>query len=67
MGVFTGSSVIPVILSVTWTRCTRLGVLFGIVGGLLASVGTWVYLASKQDPGIEGIKNFIDSTCSLLV
>ena len=60
MGVFIGSSVLPAILAVTWTGCTGLGVLFGIVGGLFVSIGTWIYLASQQEPGLE---DFTKSTC----
>ena len=53
IGVFIGSAVIPVVLSLVWSRCTYWGVVCGIVGGFCSGIPTWIYLASTQEDGLD--------------
>ena len=64
MGVFTGSSVFPVIFALMWSRCTSWGVISGIVGGFCAGIPTWIYLASMQENGLD---EFVESSCEYFI
>ncbi|OQV20353.1 Urea-proton symporter DUR3 [Hypsibius exemplaris] len=53
MGVVVGSAVIPISLSVCWTRLTAEGMIAGAVGGCVAALATWLGLAARNPNGLS--------------
>ncbi|GAU91251.1 hypothetical protein RvY_03546-4 [Ramazzottius varieornatus] len=61
MGVLVGSAVIPLSLSMFWTRLTSEGMIAGAVGGCIAGLATWLGLASRLPNGL-GAGSFYQNT-----
>lgn len=59
MGVMSGPSVVPIVLSISWTRLSGAGMISGSVGGILVGVAVWLGVASAE-PG--GLSNFYQNT-----
>lgn len=59
LGVFVGSAVAPVTLSITWHRITRSGFIAGCIGGMVSGVVAWLIYASTY-PG--GLTSFLTNT-----
>ena len=53
LAVTLGSCVFPVVLSVTWHRCTAAGVIAGALTGAAAGVVSWLVYASTLDGGLS--------------
>ncbi|XP_077996739.1 uncharacterized protein LOC144450048 [Glandiceps talaboti] len=54
MGILIGSSVVPIALSVFWTRLTGTAMVFGTVGGTLLGMTSWLAVASTFEGGLQG-------------
>jgi Na+/proline symporter len=59
MGVLIGSAVIPISLSLMWTRITAPGMVVGAVSGSVAGLASWLGFASTY-PG--GLSEFFTNT-----
>jgi len=57
-------AVLPVCMSVSWHRTTRVGVLSGVAIGLVAGITVWLVMAGSQ-PG--GLDKFIPNTSNPMV
>ncbi|XP_006823327.1 uncharacterized protein LOC100367327 [Saccoglossus kowalevskii] len=53
MGVVIGSSVVPIALTVFWTRLNGKGATIGTVGGTLCGLTAWLVTASTFDGGLS--------------
>ena len=59
MGVLVGSAVLPITLTMTWTRLTGVGMCVGAIGGCIFGLVSWLVVSSFQ-PG--GLTDFFAST-----
>jgi urea-proton symporter len=51
MGVLLGSAVVPIALSITWTKASRAGCVGGAVAGLFAGIIAWMVTTAKLNDG----------------
>lgn len=51
MGNFIGSAVCPIVFALMWKDCTAIGAIGGAVGGLIASMITWIAIAADVGGG----------------
>ncbi|OQV24878.1 Urea-proton symporter DUR3 [Hypsibius exemplaris] len=52
MGIIISSAVIPVSLSVCWTRLTSEGMIAGALGGFISALSVWLGLVARQPNGL---------------
>ena len=63
LGVVIGSSVLPVVLAITWHRITSTGMMAGVLVGLPSALLSWLSYASSLDGGLTKFReNTNDST-----
>jgi Na+/proline symporter len=55
MGILIGSAVIPIALTITWSRTTRSGAVAGAIIGVMLSLLTWTSVASAESGGVIDI------------
>ncbi|XP_013388209.1 urea-proton symporter DUR3 [Lingula anatina] len=58
-GVLIGSTVIPISLSITWSRINAPGMVSGAVCGCILGLGSWLVTASQHEGGLS---DFIQNT-----
>ena len=59
MGVLIGSAVIPIVLSMTWSRVSSHGMTAGAVTGCIIALVSWLVTASTR---AGGLADFLTST-----
>jgi len=52
MGILIGSAVIPIALTITWSRTTRGGAVSGALIGVMLSLLTWTSVAASESGGV---------------
>jgi len=55
MGILIGSAVIPIALTITWSRTTRGGAVSGALIGVILALMTWTGVASAESGGVVDI------------
>ena len=55
MGILIGSAVIPIALTITWSRTTRAGAVSGALIGVCLSLLTWTGVAASEADGVVDI------------
>ena len=55
MGILIGSAVIPIALTIAWSRTTRAGAVSGALIGVMLSLITWTGVASAESGGVVDI------------
>ena len=55
MGILIGSAVIPIALTITWSRTTRGGAVSGALIGVILALITWTGVASAESGGVVDI------------
>ena len=55
MGILIGSAVIPIALTITWSRTTRAGAVAGALVGVCLSLLTWTGVAASEADGVVDI------------
>lgn len=55
MGILIGSAVIPIALTITWSRTTRAGAVSGALVGVCLSLLTWTGVAASEADGVVDI------------
>ena len=55
MGILIGSAVIPIALTITWSRTTRAGAVSGALIGVCLSLITWTGVAASEADGVVDI------------
>jgi len=55
MGILIGSAVIPIALTITWSRTTRGGAVSGALIGVMLSLLTWTSVAASEANGVVDI------------
>jgi len=55
MGILIGSAVIPIALTITWSRTTRAGAVSGALIGVMLSLATWTGVAASEANGVVDI------------
>lgn len=60
-GILIASSVVPIALSILWSRATAAGMIAGVVGGCLCGMISWLVYASRF-PGGLGAEVFVKNT-----
>ena len=55
MGILIGSAVIPIALTITWSRTTRGGAVAGAIIGVMLSLLTWTSVAASEADGVIDI------------
>jgi len=55
MGILIGSAVIPIALTITWSRTTRAGAVAGALIGVILALITWTGVASAESGGVIDI------------
>ena len=55
MGILIGSAVIPIALTITWSRTTRAGAVAGALIGVCLSLLTWTGVAASEADGVVDI------------
>ena len=55
MGILIGSAVIPIALTIAWSRTTRAGAVSGALIGVMLSIITWTGVASAESGGVVDI------------
>ena len=55
MGILIGSAVIPIALTITWSRTTRAGAVSGALIGVILALITWTGVASAESGGVVDI------------
>jgi len=55
MGILIGSAVIPIALTITWSRTTRAGAVSGALIGVCLSLMTWTGVAASEANGVVDI------------
>ena len=55
MGILIGSAVIPIALTITWSRTTRAGAVAGALIGVILALMTWTGVASAESGGVVDI------------
>ncbi|KAG9311247.1 urea transporter [Chiua virens] len=55
MGVILGSGVVPIALSITWSKANRIGCIGGAVVGFVAGVAAWLAITSGLNDGVINV------------
>ena len=55
MGILIGSAVIPIALTITWSKTTRAGAVAGALIGVMGSLLTWTSVAASEANGVVDI------------
>ena len=55
MGILIGSAVIPIALTITWSKTTRAGAVAGALIGVMLALATWTGVASAESGGVVDI------------
>lgn len=55
MGILIGSAVIPIALTITWSKTTRAGAVAGALIGVMGSLLTWTSVAASEANGVIDI------------
>ena len=55
MGILIGSAVIPIALTITWSRTTKAGAVSGALIGVMLSLATWTGVAASEANGVVDI------------
>jgi SSS family transporter len=55
MGILIGSAVIPIALTITWSKTTRAGAVSGALIGVMLSLATWTGVAASEADGVVDI------------
>ena len=55
MGILIGSAVIPIALTITWSKTTRAGAVAGALVGVMLSLLTWTSVAASEANGVVDI------------
>ncbi len=55
MGILIGSAVIPIALTITWSKTTRAGAVAGALIGVCLSLATWTGVAASEADGVVDI------------
>ena len=55
MGILIGSAVIPIALTITWSRTTKAGAVSGALIGVMLSLATWTGVAASEANGVIDI------------
>ena len=55
MGILIGSAVIPIALTIAWSRTTRAGAVSGALVGVVLAIITWTGVASAESGGVVDI------------
>ena len=55
MGILIGSAVIPIALTITWSKTTRAGAVAGALIGVMLSLATWTSVAASEANGVIDI------------
>ena len=55
MGILIGSAVIPIALTITWSKTTRAGAVAGALIGVMLSLATWTSVAASEANGVVDI------------
>ena len=55
MGILIGSAVIPIALTITWSKTTRAGAVSGALIGVMLSLLTWTSVAASEADGVVDI------------
>jgi len=55
MGILIGSAVIPIALTITWSKTTRAGAVAGALVGVMLSLATWTMVAASEANGVVDI------------
>jgi len=55
MGILIGSAVIPIALTITWSKTTRAGAVAGALIGVCLSLATWTGVAASEANGVVDI------------
>lgn len=55
MGVFLGSGVAPIALSITWTRANKWGCIGGAVAGFFLGLVAWLVTTAKLNNGVINV------------
>jgi len=50
MGILIGSAVIPIALTITWSKCSRGGAVSGALIGVILALLTWTSIAAAESP-----------------
>ncbi|HJN20406.1 MAG TPA: sodium:solute symporter family protein [Candidatus Nitrosopelagicus sp.] len=57
MGILIGSAVIPIALTITWSKTTRAGAVAGALIGVMLSLLTWTSVAASEANGVIDISS----------
>jgi len=57
MGILIGSAVIPIALTITWSKTTRAGAVAGALIGVMLSLTTWTMVAASEANGVVDISS----------
>jgi len=57
MGILIGSAVIPIALTITWSKTTRAGAVSGALIGVMGSLATWTSVAASEANGVVDISS----------
>ena len=57
MGILIGSAVIPIALTITWSKTTRAGAVAGALIGVMGSLVTWTSVAASEANGVVDISS----------
>jgi SSS family transporter len=57
MGILIGSAVIPIALTITWSKTTRAGAVAGALIGVMLSLLTWTSVAASEANGVVDISS----------
>ncbi len=57
MGILIGSAVIPIALTITWSKTTRVGAVAGALIGVMLSLLTWTSVAASEANGVIDISS----------
>jgi hypothetical protein len=57
MGILIGSAVIPIALTITWSKTTRAGAVAGALIGVMGSLLTWTSVAASEANGVIDISS----------
>jgi len=60
-GILISSSVVPIAMSILWSRATSTGVISGVIGGCAVGMTSWLYYASLYEGGLSW-KTFVKNT-----
>jgi len=55
MGILIGSAVIPIALTITWSKTTKAGAVSGALIGVMLSLATWTGVAASEANGVVDI------------